>query len=190
MSETIIDRLYKDFFELITFLDQAGEVSLRIVADSTFKKTLALSAASYFEDEIRRILLDMVEKKSNSDAILSNFVKNKAIARQYHSFFQWKEKNANSFWGLFGDEFRDEVKRDVRENDALSDSIKSFLELGDLRNELAHLNFANFILDKTADEVFSMYKNALIFISYLDKKLNGRNNANHNVKFYIWESFY
>lgn len=177
MSETIIDRMYQDFDDLITFLDQAGEVSLRIIADSTFKKTLALSSASYFEDEIKRILSDMVAKRSSGDVLLSNFVKNKAIARQYHTFFQWKESNANSFWGLFGDEFRDRAKNDVRGNDELSLSIKAFLELGDLRNELAHLNFASFILDKTAEEVYTLYKKAKVFIGYLDKILNEQDEA-------------
>lgn len=177
MGGTVIDRMYKDFVDLIEFLDRTGEVSLRIIADNTFKKTLALSAASYFEDEIRRILLKMIELRSYNDSLLGNFVKNKAIVRQYHTYFQWKENNANSFWGLFGDEFRDMAKNDVRENEALSNSIKDFLELGCLRNELAHLNFASFILDKTADEVYSLYKRALIFIGYLDGKLNGQGSA-------------
>jgi len=171
MSDTIIDSMYNDFIAMISFLDESGEVSLRIIADNTFKKTLALSAASYFEDEIRRILLCMVAKRSSNDELLSNFIKNKAIARQYHTYFQWKDNNANSFWGLFGDEFRDSAKKDVRDDTDLSSSIKSFLELGNLRNELAHLNFASFILDKTAEEVYSQYKSALTFIHYLENKL-------------------
>lgn len=174
MGETVIDRMYKEFVDLIEFLDRSGEVSLRIIADNTFKKTLALSAASYFEDEIRRILLEMIDVRSSNDPLLGNFVKNKAVARQYHTYFQWKESNANSFLGLFGDEFRDMAKNDVRENEDLSNSIKAFLELGYLRNELAHLNFASFILDKTADEVYYLFKRALIFIDYLDEKLNGQ----------------
>ena len=55
MSETIIDSLYNDFLDVRKFLDDSNEISLRSTVDSTFKKTLALSAASFFEDELRKI---------------------------------------------------------------------------------------------------------------------------------------
>lgn len=50
MTETIIDRFYKDNEELITYLEQQGELSLRSNVDSSFRKALLLSVASYFED--------------------------------------------------------------------------------------------------------------------------------------------
>ncbi len=63
MANTIIDLLYNEFVDLLNFLDNAKEISLRSTVDTTFKKTLALSAASYFEDEIRRVLLKCVDEK-------------------------------------------------------------------------------------------------------------------------------
>ena len=172
MAETIIDSLYNEFVDLLKFLDDAKEISLRSTVDATFKKTLALSAASYFEDELRKLLLKFVDKKSNSNELLISLVRNKAIARQYHTFFDWRGKNANSFFALFGDEFKRSAIADVEENSELKESIKDFLDLGNTRNELAHLNFANMELNKTAKEVYDQFKNAQIFLEYIGKKLN------------------
>jgi hypothetical protein len=171
MARTVIDVMYEDFSGLLALLQKAGEVSLQSTVDSTFKKTLALSAASFFEDEIRRILLETVSDRSGNDELVRNFLKNKAIERQYHTYFQWRGNNANSFFGLFGEAFRDSASQDVRNDASLADAIKAFLELGNTRNELAHLNFANFALDMTAEEVYRKYQTAYRFVDYLECKL-------------------
>lgn len=171
MARTVIDVMYEDFSGLLALLQKAGEVSLQSTVDSTFKKTLALSAASFFEDEIRRILLETVSDRSGNDELVRNFLKNKAIERQYHTYFQWRGNNANSFFGLFGEAFRDSAVQDVRNDSGLADAIKAFLELGNTRNELAHLNFANFALDMTAEEVYRKYQTAYRFVDYLESKL-------------------
>jgi hypothetical protein len=183
MSQTIIDAIYKDFADLAIFLQKAGEVSLLTVVDSTFKKTLAISAASFFEDKIRRILLETVTERSANDKLIHNFIKNKAIERQYHTYFQWRGKNANSFFGLFGEAFRDSAIRDINGDENLSDSITAFLELGNTINELAHLNFASFALDMTTGEVYQKYKKALLFVNYLEGKLKkfGTKKEDHSI---------
>lgn len=172
MARTVIDVMYDDFSALIDVLEKHGEVSLRSMIDSTFKKTLALSAASYFEDEIRRILLALFAARSANDPMISNFLRNKALERQYHTFFQWKGNNANSFFGLFGEEFKESAGKDVRGNPKLDASVRDFLGLGNTRNELAHLNFASFALDATAAEIYGRYQRALSFVAYLERKLN------------------
>ena len=47
---------------------------------------------------------------------------------------------------------------------ALSHAVKSFLELGRLRNELTHMNFANYPLDKTVAEIYALYQEANVFV--------------------------
>ena len=172
MSDTIIDSLYKEFTDLLAFLDHSKEISLRSTVDANFKKTLALSAASYFEDEIRKILTGFVNVKSNSNTLLNSFVSNKAIARQYHTFFDWRGNNANIFFSLFGDEFKRSAIEDVKADAELAKAVKDFLDLGNTRNELAHLNFANMELDKTAEEVYRQFQQAQKFVSFIDTKLN------------------
>ena len=171
MARTAIDVMYEDFSGVLALLQKAGEVSLQSIVDSTFKKTLALAAASFFEDEIRRILLETVSDRSGNDELVGNFLRNKAIERQYHTYFQWRGNNANSFFGLFGEVFRDSAVQDVRNDSSLADAIKAFLELGNTRNELAHLNFAAFALDMTAEEVYRKYQTAYRFVDYLESKL-------------------
>ena len=52
----------------------------------------------------------------------------------------------------------------VRDDRALDESIKAFLELGKFRNAMVHGNYADFLLNKTVDEVFELYQKANIFV--------------------------
>jgi hypothetical protein len=69
------------------YLAQRDQVSLRSTSDDHFRKILLLSAASYFEARVKDCIVEFVgECASNSEPVIE-FVKNKAIERQYHSFF-------------------------------------------------------------------------------------------------------
>lgn len=172
MADTIIDSFYKEFTDLLKFLDDSKEISLRSTVDATFKRTLALEAVSYFEQEITTILKKFVDQKSNSNTLLNNFVENKAIARQYHTFFDWEVKNANRFFSLFGNEFKLSAIQDIKADVELDKAIKDFIDLGSNRNELVHLGFANVALNKTAEEVYHQFQQARKFITFIDAKLN------------------
>lgn len=171
MTETIVDSIYSQHKSLIELLDERGEISLRSDVDSQFRKILLLSAASYFETEIRRHLLEFVTDRSSGDLKLVGLVKAKAIERQYHTYFQWSGKNANTFFALFGREFRERMVAVVNADEDLRDSIQKFLELGNLRNELVHENFANFPLEKTSAEIYELYTRALVFVESLSDHL-------------------
>ena len=83
---------------------------------------------------------------------------------------EWKGNNANSFFGLFGDAFRDSAVQNVKKKPGFAEAIKEFLDLGDTPNDLTHLNFAGFALDMTAEEVYKNYQTAATFIAYLESK--------------------
>ena len=70
--------------------------------NDTYKKSLLLSVASFFEATITKAIHDYVDKKSRQTPEIVAFVDNKAIKRQYHTFFSWDGNNANQFFGLFG----------------------------------------------------------------------------------------
>jgi len=168
----IVGMRYKEFKEMIDYLETNKEISLKIIADDNLKKVLLLSVASYFEDEIRAILLSFVEKNSGNNPMIISFVKNKALERQYHSYFEWKSaKNANKFFSLFGEKFKKQASGDVKDNSELEKSIRAFLEIGNLRNELVHGNFAVFPIEKTLEEIYELYRSANQFIDYLSSKL-------------------
>ena len=113
MTDTIVDKIYNDFKGLLQYLEQNHQVSMISDADNNFKKVLLLSAASYFEHEITEILMNFVVIKSNNNTYIYSFIKKKGIDRQFHTYFDWKNKDPNSFFALFGKEFKDD-KHSVR----------------------------------------------------------------------------
>src|SRR5437899_6699813 len=112
--------------------------------DDKLKKVLVMSAASFFETELRSIIETFVSKEANANAAVVALVKNKALERQFHTFFSWKERNANVFFSIFGEVFSSQCKAEVKADKTLSDAVSAFLELGETRNQLAHLNFGAF----------------------------------------------
>jgi arsenate reductase-like glutaredoxin family protein len=182
MEKTMIDRLHDEHQELTTFLLSAGEVSLLNNADTTFRKALILSTASFFEVQIRSCLIEFFTEKSGNDEAAISFLRNKAIERQYHTYFNWKDNNANTFFGLFGNGFKEFMKSEIKDDKNLEASIKSFLELGELRNLLVHQNYAEYPIEKTQEEIFEMYRKAVLFVRVLPSKLREfSRNANQEI---------
>ena len=163
MKRTIVDRLYNQFGEIV---DQMGdtEITLRLTAEENFRKGLLLASASYFENRITETLLGMVSNATNNNLTVDEFFRNKAISRQYHTYFQWESSNANSFFGLFGEGFKLHMKEKTRNSAELSNSIKAFLEVGLERNRLVHQNYATFTLEKDTDEIYALYTSARFFV--------------------------
>jgi hypothetical protein len=167
---SIIDRIYQDNLDLLTFLQEKNEPSFMVQFDTVFTKTLLLSAASYFEHEICRMVQAFIEYKAQNDECVIAIVKQKAIERQYHTYFDWNGKNANKFFSLFGSTFKEKRLQDIKDNPDLQSAIKSFLELGNERNKLVHQNFADCTIEKTAEEVYKLYQQAAVFIDFLDSQ--------------------
>jgi RiboL-PSP-HEPN len=169
---SIVDRIYQDNLDLLLFLEAKNEPSFMIQFNTVFTKTLLLSAASYFEHEICGMVQAFIAHKAQNDEYVMAIVKQRIIERQYHSYFQWKENNANSFFSLFGSAFKEERLQDIKNNLELQPAIKSFMEIGRERNKLVHQNFADCTIEKTADEVYKLYKQAAVFIDFLDNQFS------------------
>jgi hypothetical protein len=174
-----VEVLHKEYSDIIQFLDANRQPSFSSDLNRHFKKNLILSAASYFEHELQSILVDFVSKASNTNSKIVSFFKRKAIGMQYHTYFSWGEKNApdrpgknaNTFFSLFGDDFKNECEQEIKANEDLDNSIKSFLEIGHLRNILVHSNFAAVNIDnKTSEDINSLFNNGLGFLSFLKSK--------------------
>lgn len=162
-SIDIVGRLMAEHNALIAFLPQQ-EVSLRISADAAFRKTLLMSAASYFEVRMAAAVIDIFSEATNHSEALLEFVRTRAVDRRYHDWFDWKTINANKFFGAFGVSFKSFMADRVKEDTNLEESIRAFMEIGTIRNRLAHENFALFNLNKTVSEIFEMYQKALNFV--------------------------
>lgn len=157
-----VDRLHSDFEALVALLDQ--EPSLRATADDNFRKSILLSAASYFEFTLSEAVQAFAIEASNSSELLGALVKRKAIDRQYHTWFDWERSNANAFYRLFGETFCDFMKHKHASEEWLDPAVRAFMELGRSRNLLVHGNYGAFSLEKTASEIYDSYKLALRFV--------------------------
>ena len=170
-SQTAVDRLHLEIVDLLRVLETANEFSLRSTADDNFRKSLLLSASSHFEHRITEEVIAFIRDVSDSNPLITSFVRNKAISRQFHTWFKWEANNANHFFGLFGRDYRSFMVNQVQEDNDLNDSIKAFLELGRERNRLVHQDFGSFPLEKTSEEIYELYLKASIFINRIPESL-------------------
>jgi PHD/YefM family antitoxin component YafN of YafNO toxin-antitoxin module len=171
MDKSVVDTLYDEYKRLTEFLLKNNEPSYFIIVENSLRKNLILASSSYFEHSITTTILNYFQFLSKENVLLTEFVKNKAISRQFHTYFNWNDSNANSFFGLFGPNFLAYMKSKIKSDEKLVISIKDFLELGGERNRIVHQNFASYNIDKTADEIFNAYKSARYFIDRFDKYL-------------------
>ena len=56
------------------------------------------------------------------------------------------------------------MKRRVKGDQDFDESVKAFLEIGNLRNQMVHRNYADFQLNNTVEEVYSLYTRAGRFV--------------------------
>jgi len=166
MGPTVVDRLHTDFSGLLAVLGTADKVSLRNVADENFRKALLMAAASYFERCMTDAVLDFVAEVTTEGHVLTWLIRNKAVSRQYHTWFNWEQKNVNSFFGLFGKAFQDRMKALVNSDSDLDSSIQAFLEIGRERNRLVNEDYGSFPLEKTSEEIYGLYRDATKFVEW------------------------
>lgn len=171
METTIIDRLYEENKSLVDFLEQRGESSLRSNADNHFRKVLLLSAASFFESSIKENLIQFFEGQFSDGEVIIEFIRHKAIERQYHTYFDWSRRNANSFFALFGSDFKDFMSEEIKSDPRLESAIAAFMEIGEVRNQLVHQNFAVYPIEKTMDEIYELYRSVVNFVNLFPEKL-------------------
>ena len=162
---SVVDSLYEDFQSVMEQID-VSEASLRTSVEDVFQKSLAVAIGSYFERRVTGIVLEFVEKSSGNNDLVSEFVRNKAIERQYHSYFQWRSANANSFFGLFGKGFRDHMTEYIRNNPDYGDYVRAFMQIGDLRNKVAH-DYEYVVINQNTQELHKLYQNARVFVDEL-----------------------
>jgi type IV pilus biogenesis protein CpaD/CtpE len=164
---TPVDRLYDEYSAVMQALQSIPEPSLQITAADQFRKALLLAAASYFEHRICTCVVEFVRERAGGSVLVENFVKNKAISRQYHTWFNWNDNNANQFYGYFGTDFKSAMTTKVKDTEDLKLAVQAFLEVGNERNKLVHQDYATFSLEKTLDEIYSLYQEACKFVEYL-----------------------
>lgn len=180
-----VTKLYSDFEKLKDFLLSNGQLDHYNMIQRDYQKILLISSASYIETIVQEVIINYVDYNSSHELIL-NFLKNKAISRQYHTYFNWDGNNINSFLGLFGSEFKSDISNKIKNDEKTKNNIKSFLELGNLRNELVHQNFINYTIQKTPEEIKTLFDNALLAVKFMKDELNlyNKKDMNYEIMFY------
>ena len=157
--------LVNEYRELAQLLDSdSNYYSLRMDLESSFAKTLVVSSASYFEARLTDSLVEIYSEATNQAEALVQFVRSLAIDRRYFQWFDWSSNNANSFFGKFGGDFRKFMSEKASNDENIQASIRAFLDLENLRNNLVHGNYAVFQLDKSVDDILTLYEKALRFV--------------------------
>jgi RiboL-PSP-HEPN len=167
VSATVVHRLHGEFVALTEVLKAQAESSLQVTADDIFRKALLLAAASYFETAVSETIIAFAKRSTGERACIVAFVKAKGITRQFHTLFDWDAANANRFFSLFGEEFKQFAAGEIARSKPLAESVKAFLELGQNRNRLVHEDFGQFTMEKTEAEIFALFEAASVFVAAL-----------------------
>jgi RiboL-PSP-HEPN len=171
MPETAVDRIHAEYSDVSHLLQSSGEISLAAAMDANSRKALLLAAASYFETRIAEEVLSYCQEVVGKNALVPALIQNKAISRQYHTWFDWDKDTAGKFFSLFGPKFKSHMEDLSKSDEALRKSIEDFMEVGRDRNRLVHQDFATFPLEKTTEEIYEQYKSALGFVKIIPKEL-------------------
>ena len=164
-----IEELWNDHSGLVAHLQAGSQLQLSSRVEDAFSKTLIIAAASYFEVRLTQVIIELYREFTQGTEVLAEFVKIQAIGTRFAQLFDWGNEarlmgNANGFYGLFGSTFSSHMKRKIQGDRGLDDSVKAFLEIGNLRNQLVHRNYADFKLNKTVGEVYNLYLSATKFL--------------------------
>jgi hypothetical protein len=167
----LLQRLVNESAELKGFLSAQSQISLLSSAEDNSRKTLVLSAASLFENRITEALLAYADKTSGSDGCVTSLIRNKAVKRQFHTFFNWDDKKLGAFPTLLGDRFGTMLKETCSKSPG-KEQANAFLEIGYMRNCLVHQNYATFVLENSADDIRQLCESADSFVCYVEQLLS------------------
>lgn len=166
MRSTKIASLHDECSEMISFCRSNKQVSFEMYINDIYKKSLLLSAASYFEATITKSIHDYINAKSRQSPEIVAFVDNKAIKRQYHTFFNWDGNNANQFFGLFGEDFKRRAREEIQSRN-FGEAEAAFIAIGRERNRLVHQNYIEAQINDTFEEIWDKYTRACDFVELI-----------------------
>jgi hypothetical protein len=168
--DEIIQRLVENFREAKASAVARGNAAQAVFLEELFRKSLILSSASLFEHRIMREISQHVETSAGGSDCVVALVTHKAIKRQYHTYFNWDEEKLGAFPTLMGDS-RGEVLKSEAKVVPTKENTDAFLQLGSLRNQLVHKNFAGFTCEKTSEEVIALCEKAEAFVQRVENLL-------------------
>jgi hypothetical protein len=171
MAESYIESFYRSHRDLVDFLLENGQPTFAADVNENFRRSLILAIASSFEHDISDIIRSLPARHAHGNAFLTELVAQKAVARQYHTYFEWDKPNANKFFSMFGPDYKAASQKKFNEDSAFKASVLAFLSLGETRNRMVHQNYLQFSLDLSPDDIIQKFRQAQSFIDYIRKSL-------------------
>lgn len=165
-TDALIHKIFEDYELNHKSLIDRQELSFANDYKNQSAKVVLLACASFFESKILEEIIKVLNT-TNCD-LTKNFLLNKTLIRQYHTLFDWNGANANSFFKLFGEEYSKYMKDKIKSDKFLEQAIKDFLELGSLRNQLVHCNYATFKLELTIEDIKAKFESAQNFVNAIN----------------------
>jgi DNA-binding SARP family transcriptional activator len=162
-----IEKMVKEYRQLHKSLIEEKKVRQADFITDIIRKHLIISCASHLETVVQKLMSKLV-KSNTANQMIHNLVQRKVIDRQYHTYFEWTSKNANKFHALFGDSFKCAIEQQIS-NKSLKEAVRAFIELGNLRNQLAHENYIEYQLQNTVDEILDLYKQAKQYVKLVSE---------------------
>lgn len=163
-----IQELINNYNDLHNYLMANDEISFANAIDLHYKKILVFACASLFENLICRAIYETANNTCPPPIV--ELIRNKAIDRQYHTYFKWTESRVasiNGFLGLWGEEFKSSFLNMEKQDSRLVDGILAFIKIGNERNLMAHENFIEYNPAMTFAEVETLYNQADYFVCKL-----------------------
>ena len=170
----LVRAIYDDNSQLLAYLRTNQELSFANSLENILPKVMLLATASHLEVALQELILEYFREITDNRDCAVAFVEKKAVLRQFHTYFSWDSGNANSFFALFGNDFKVAMTALQQADSDFAVAVKDFVAIGSLRNRLVHQNYAAFTMESTADEIWRMYESALRFIERLPLLLRER----------------
>lgn len=156
-----------DYAELHAFLLENNQLSMANFLENHSRKIYLLSCASYYENQITRILEQFIRSHTD-DERLAALAMNCAVNRKYHTYFNWDQTSSiGSFLGLFGSDFKVRIQAEIKKDPERAQQIEAFLIIGQERNKMMHRNYLEYTLEKTFPELRELNARASAFLQWL-----------------------
>lgn len=156
-----VERVYQELSSLRVLIYSVESASDIVAFDTLASKSLLLAAASYFEKSFCERIVN-IARTNQTPHIFCEFTEKQALARKYHTLFEWKTKNINKFLALFGEPVRSFVEQKIKDS-SQDENMKIFIEMNYERNELVHSNYAAYNLENTLVEIWTNFQKASEF---------------------------
>jgi len=153
------------------FLNKNSELSNAMFIGSIIPKIAIISAASEYEKRILTLLEQSASNLDNKEGLILGLVRNKAIKRQYHTYFDWDNLKIGSFQSLVGPKLSKLLNDKMNKNSVFKQSVQSFLEIGGYRNILVHSDFLSCPINLSIDAVGIKINEANNFVVWLESEI-------------------